>query len=266
MMSAPESSVDHLTTDYKLCVYCQTQSSEKLVNTQYRTFKDSAYQTLLDYVQKKAEFGNPEYIRIKERLGEITIDDLKAQKTTWHRDCHKRATSHVGRDEARQKAAVSMQDTTILTNRKRGRPSTSSNVLASNPKRTRLSTATFDKTKCIFCYQTGLQDVNKIKQNEKLSCCLTVNMGKKVQDIVKNSENSVWEVRLGDVLSPGDLVSRDIMYHHSCFTKKWEKLNLQRTSQHPTSIPEKMLNLLQQKCSFLASSKNRLMRASSLIS
>ena len=37
-----------------------------------------------------------------------------------------------------------------------------------------------------------------------------MNKGKLIEDIVEKSQNPTWKIRLGDVLTSGDLVSRDM--------------------------------------------------------
>lgn len=56
-------------TDFKLCIICQDDTGEKLVNTAYRTFKDTAYESILKGLfQKREQY----YIDVKNRLGNIS--------------------------------------------------------------------------------------------------------------------------------------------------------------------------------------------------
>lgn len=66
-------------TDYNLCIYCQTETTEKLVNTQYKTFKVTSYGKFLDCIEKRYEYGNPEFVSAGQRLSGITVDELKAK-------------------------------------------------------------------------------------------------------------------------------------------------------------------------------------------
>jgi hypothetical protein len=86
-------------------------------------------------------------------------------------------------------------------------------------------------------------------------------MGLTIQEIVKNSGNKVWQVRLADVLTTDDLVSRDIMYHNRCKTMHWEKYvqrpkrkayrSQNRTSQtSQTSQSERSIPLLAAEVQF----------------
>ena len=55
----------------------------------------------------------------------------------------------------------------------------------------------------------------KEKANEKLYACRSDNKGKELQQIVQQSGNSVWQIRLADFWAPGDLHSCDVLYHSS---------------------------------------------------
>jgi len=63
MMASPkELPFNNPTTHFKLCLYCQTGTGEKLVDTQYRTLKESVFETFLKCVQKKADYYNPVFV------------------------------------------------------------------------------------------------------------------------------------------------------------------------------------------------------------
>ena len=225
---------DNPPTDFKLCLFCQTDTCEKLVDTQYRTFKESAYESFLSCVYKKSDYCNPEFVVVAKRLKGTSADELKAKKASWHRDCYKKTVSHLDRDARRNKLAIASKDASILINKKRGRPSSVPTDPAPKPKNTRLSVSLFDRTKCVFCQPTK-QDEEEPKEQEKLQQCLTTSMGARIQEIFCKSKQDAWKVRLADVLSSGDLLSRDILYHHTCFTKNWEKY-IQRPCRRAKSV------------------------------
>ena len=62
MASPKELPFNKPTTDFKLCLYCQTDTGEKLVDIKHRTFKESAFETFPKCVQKKADYDNPEFV------------------------------------------------------------------------------------------------------------------------------------------------------------------------------------------------------------
>lgn len=113
------------TSDFQLCIVCQLQNKDKLVDTAYRSFRDTAYDKLLQSVDKKATLGNPEYVRVSQRLHGISSEDLKALGASWHSSCYKKVISHVDRDEKRSELAQSSKSSDVFFRRK-GRPSTPS--------------------------------------------------------------------------------------------------------------------------------------------
>ena len=106
MASTQEPPTKKLSTDFKLCLYCQTCTNQTLVDTEYRTFKDSAYQNFLDSVDKKREYGNPKIISVGQTLFCVTANELRDRKASWHRDCSKLVLSHVKRDAHRSELAA----------------------------------------------------------------------------------------------------------------------------------------------------------------
>ncbi len=72
----------------------------------------------------------------------------------------------------------------------------------------------FFRDKCFFCQKDT---------NEVLHPCTSYSRGSHFTDIVNNSGNKTWQVNLGDVITSGDLLARDIVYHHLCYTRNWEK-------------------------------------------
>ena len=53
-----------ISTEFDLCIVCQCQRTEKLVNTQYRSFNDSSFGTILECVHTRNKYGNPDYVLI----------------------------------------------------------------------------------------------------------------------------------------------------------------------------------------------------------
>ena len=72
--------------------------------------------------------------------------------------------------------------------------------------------------------------------------CRSRNKGHEIQDMVKQSGNEEWKIRLANVLGTGDLLSRDIMYHKSCRTKHWEKF-----IQRPMRMSQSKKNTIEKK-------------------
>ena len=83
----------------------------------------------------------------------------------------------------------------------------------------------FVKSKCVFCQPTTGEENSKVHEKLQKGQFL-VTWEKTIQEILNSSGDDAWKVRLADVLSSGDLQSRDILYHHtSRFTKKLGKVH-----------------------------------------
>ena len=200
-------------TDYRLCIVCQERRPEKLIDTSYRTFQDSAYENLLTCIHLKANQSR-EFKDIVSRLDGIDSEDLKERSGTWHKTCYKRVTRHSAaspepHDEDQQK-------------RSKGRPSSSGHQ---STKRVLRQDTAYDRTKCIFCQPSkSCESLSEAEQNEEILInCRSENKGKEIEEIVEKSQNPVWKIRLSDILTSGDLLSRDIVYHSTCHLKQWEK-------------------------------------------
>ena len=95
-------------TDYDLCLYCQEQTEDRLVNTDHKLFKETSYNTFLSCVKEKASYKNPDFIRVGHRLHNIDAPQLKENKASWHRACYSDVTHNTQRDKSRYERAVEM--------------------------------------------------------------------------------------------------------------------------------------------------------------
>ena len=88
---------------------------------------------------------------------------------------------------------------------------------------TRSQLGKFSKEKCFFCQE----DVDKLI----LNACRSKDRGKNIAEIVKNSNNDSWKANLAEVISAGDLLTKNIVYHHLCYTQNWKNtvLNKRKT-------------------------------------
>ena len=219
-------------TDFKLCLYCQEQTEDRLTNPDHKLFKETSYNTFLNCVREKANYKNTDFVRVANRLHNIDATQLKTYKATWHRACYGEVTRNTVRDQTRYKRAVESNDVSSVIRKKRGRPCTPTKLTAncaSTDMYTRSQMQAYDPQKCIFCQSTKFSGNERgcgkryEKNEEGLINCRTSNRGKDIQEIVRVSGNQIWEIRLANVLQSGDLLSRDVVYHHSCFTLYWSK-------------------------------------------
>ena len=56
-----------------------------------------------------------------------------------------------------------------------------------------------------------------------LNACRSKDRGKNIAEIVKNSNNDSWKANLAEVISAGDLLTKNFVYHHRCYTQNWKK-------------------------------------------
>jgi hypothetical protein len=209
-------------TSYELCLFCQDKTPDPLVDITHVNFKCSSYDTFLSNLHKRAQLGNLNFAPASKRLHGVSSEVLKAKKATWHKKCYKLVThrDHIKRDEeSYRKSCAAKKNISNLTNRKRGRPSVSQQqetptTSASTVTRSRSQATSFLREKCFFC-QNDTADV--------LQPCSSGVRGKQITEIVQNSNNTTWKIQLGDVIASGDLLARDIMYYHICYTQNREK-------------------------------------------
>lgn len=192
-------------TDYSLCIKCQEYNKKERLTTPRDV---ESYDTFLANVNKRSEWGSHDFINVGNRLIGITASDLLQKGAKWHRSCYSETTdkNKAKRDEIK-----------YLNNpekrKGKGRPTLS---VESSSVLLRSATERFDREKCFFC-----QGQNTEKDNEILYACRSENSGISVKEIVDKSDNASWKVQLADIISEGDFLARDIVYHKSCKTTYW---------------------------------------------
>ena len=127
---------------YKLCIYCQDENSENLVDVGHANFKIASYENFLSKLHRRVKLGNLTFAPASKRLQNVSSEDLKQNKASWHSKCYKLVTNlnHINRDRENFSQSFAFQDITNLTNRKRGRRSFSEKVdLPSKPEGNKLT-------------------------------------------------------------------------------------------------------------------------------
>ena len=244
MQSTEEPTAKRKATDFTLCIHCQSPKSRKggepepLIKPKW-----DSYNLFLTSVYSRAEYDNPLYVTLKNRLQDLSAQDLELRKAVWHKTCYGEAThkQHIERDKERYEKAIACGDTAILTRRKKGRPSTlqpepeaGSSTSAFRPV-TRSVLPAFRRDFCFFCQSE--KDDQKTGKVEKLYQCRSYDRGLSLQEIVSNSNNETWKVNLADIIAEGDLHARDITYHTSCYTSNWSRF-IQAPQRLSTSKPD----------------------------
>ena len=86
------------TSNFKLCLKCQTVTNEPLRNNP----KETSYSTFLNRLHQRADYGDAECIPIWKRLCTVTSDTLKDKAAVWHATCYASITNNVHLERARE--------------------------------------------------------------------------------------------------------------------------------------------------------------------
>lgn len=217
-MASEEPPSKKQTLDFSLCVKCQKPGS--LVEQHLGL---PTYEKFLDSIRQRAEYGNPDFVQLNQRLHGLSPKDLEENHASWHRSCYGEIThkQHTERDKARWQKALAEKDSSVLSSRAAGRPASTSSLSQYTPspaaaRVTRSCIQAFNRNLCFYC-----QGVKYEPKKKGLHECRTSNIGKSIQEIVDASDNQVWKVHLADIIAEGDFLSRDIKYHKTCHTTHW---------------------------------------------
>ena len=215
-------------TDYSLSLKCQVPGGQLVANP-------SSYDKFLDCVHERASYGDPGYLPLNSRLGDVDAAQLQSYGVSWHRACFQDTVHKAKIDRARQRFQKSSatKDSSILLSCSAGRPSwtksshdTSSSSESATTKKPfiRSSSASHCKDQCIFC--------NWDDSTTQLHEVCSFDVGEKIYYAVKNSDNDDWKVRLQS-LSPNDARAIDVKYHLPCYVR-----HVQRQQSKPTFNPQ----------------------------
>jgi len=264
--------------DFDLCLKCQ---GEQWVNTKNKgreleslTYpKHESYQKFLDYTSQRAEYRNPDFVHLNQRLHGLSAEILERNHAVWHRTCYSEVThkGHTDRDKKRYEKALSAKSSSVLSYKKEGgRPMSSSTTMpdssesAESMKRslTRSHVSPFNRELCFYC-----QDIKHEKKHarsgsnpEQVHLCRTSDIGKSVKKIVDASHNDQWKLNMADILAEGDFLSRDIRYHTSCHTMHWQRYvqQPQRLSNRDNQSDKDTVASISAEIEFFAELKERL--------
>lgn len=215
-------------TNYDLCIKCQSVTTEGLSKP-----KPDSYEKYLDFVHRRAQYGEEDYQVIYQRVKDLTPHQMKTQNAQWHRTCYQ-SVVHVANTEASRLAYEAKQANEhrgTVVKRKVGRPSTSTikDSLALEPVpesdliiRSRLLRSKGEKLNsklCFFCNEEEYTDnkgplhqVSNVRGKDGKQ-----SVGQKIYEIVMDSNNEVWKVKIQQALDPHDLLSIDLKYHLCCY-------------------------------------------------
>ena len=138
-------------TDFSMCIKCQKEEKNEKLSTPKQL---SSYETFLQKVNLRAEFGNSEFINIAKWLRGWTSQDLAEKDAKWHRNCYSDTTSSckIERDKKRWQNSDPQA-------KKKGLPSSPA-TYTNTGKVTGSAIEQFNRQECFFC-----QGTDSIKYN-----------------------------------------------------------------------------------------------------
>ena len=72
----PPEKVARYETNYSLCIICQTQTREPLVE------KPSAHEKVLQFIRERSGYGDSNFPEVHRRIGDASADELQTNSTT----------------------------------------------------------------------------------------------------------------------------------------------------------------------------------------
>lgn len=202
-------------TNYALCLKCQVPGGELVANP-------TSHGKFLDSVHERAGYGDPGYLELNSRLRDVDASVLQSNGASWHRECFQETVHKLKIERAKQRFVKSSvtKDSSIVLSSPAGRPSSSHAVksvttplsadMTETKPFTRSLRVSHDKMHCIFCNGDG----TTVQLHEVCS----FDVGKKIHDVVQNSDNNEWKVRL-QAISQNDARAIDVKYHLPCYVK-----------------------------------------------
>lgn len=187
-------------TDYQRCIICQTETDQELM------VAPSAHTIILQYIRKRARYGDGNFPEINRRLGNVTPEDLKLKSATWHRKCYQQ-TVHVTMCKRakeryeKQLSAMGVGDPNA---------SASGQLPSGGGMFTRSQSTPYDKELCFFCDCVG-------SRGNPLHKVATTNAGKNLRQAVEKSGNDTLKVKLATCINQDDAHAIDIRYHKRCW-------------------------------------------------
>ena len=196
-LDQPPAKVPRKDTDPLLCLICQQETNEDLVAN------PSKFNKVLDYIRKRATYGDRNFQEINRRIGDSTEETLLSQVATWHRSCYQ-DTCHPNMCK-RAKERYEKQLAQKVKSPTAPGPSTSA------PTFTRSHSNPYDSTLCFFCEE-------KSGRGNPLFTIRTDKAGWHLHSAIEKINNDKFRVKLSTAVNPKDAHAIDIQYHNKCWT------------------------------------------------
>ena len=183
-LRVPEAKKARYETNFSLCIICQVDTSEPLVEN------PSVHEKLLTYISDCATYGDGKYPDIQRRLEYFSHRDIQAKCATWHRKCY----------QERYERMIAAKDSQRSVDSHLSRSRTF----------TRSQSTPYNSNLCFFCEDPG-------SYKYPLHRVATQNADISVKEAIEKSGNEKLRVKLSTALDPQDAHAIDIRYHKHCW-------------------------------------------------
>ena len=178
--------------DYKLCIFCQVQSTEQL-----RTATDQGKQRVQDVARERGELNDDSDYIVLDQLQLILESDWCHKCIKWHHICYSKFTAKNKLDRLRKK-----QD------RKPANPRMAHDIGSTTQCQDRISRSSqsdMNWSLCIFCQKNEGANIRNVA---------TMNLSDKILSYAK--DDRIIRIRLAGVQ---DLIAAEGKYHLPCFSR-----------------------------------------------
>lgn len=195
-----ESVLEDKSLDSRLCVICQLNTREKLIE------QPSSYDRVYNSIREWAKYGVSKYCRTWSKVKNYSPRELEDKKASWHRSCYKDATHSGMLKRTKERYERQLEGEPGQKRRKGADEDLEASTL------TRSKTTPYNKNTCFFCeepasYQQPLHNVS------------TTSAGETLQAAVQAINDDKLRVKLSTAINPSDGHAIDIKYHKNCWMK-----------------------------------------------
>ena len=183
----------------ELCIICQTQTDEELVENPV------SHQKLFDAIQERSHYGDVKFTEVWSYLKGFSFKELE-ERVSWHRKCYQE-TTHSGMI----KRAKERFERELSGPNEARRKSCDLSMEAKQPL-TRSKTSPYNRDVCFFCDGEG-------GYRQPLHTVSTLSAGSSLDAAVKKEGDEKLHVKLSTAVDSKDAHAIDIKYHKNCWTK-----------------------------------------------
>lgn len=213
-LDPPPAKVPRQEIDFQLCIICQEEKQEPLVDNPL------AHDKVLEYIRKRAFYGDRtgdnNFPDINRKLSATKEATLQSEGASWHRKCYQE-TVHIGMCE-RAKLRYEKQISAKVTVQKPIPLPAPTNTY------TRSQSAPYDSNVCFFCETTATRQ-------QPLHTVRTDIAGWHLHSAIEKSNNEKYRVKLSTAINPKDAHAIDIQYHNKCWTSNVTNVLRERATE-----------------------------------